>query len=125
MRLPADTFRRLLKARYLLSSGEKKRKRLSKPTYPLAGFFGELRGRQQTKELRRKRRSREEIKRLVSEFEKSGLRSAKFCRSHGLALSILQRHLKSRRLENGQAKVWGGHNQATNNRLVAVELGQG
>ena len=70
----------------------------------------------------RKRRSREEIKRQVSEFEKSGLRPAKFCRSHGLALSILQRHLKWRRLENGQAKVWGGHNQATNNRLVAVAL---
>jgi len=70
----------------------------------------------------RKRRSREEIKRLVSEFEKSGLRPATFCRSHGLALSILQRHLKWRRLENGQAKVWGEHNQATNNRLVAVEL---
>ena len=70
----------------------------------------------------RKRRSREEIKRLVSEFEKSGLRPAKFCRSHGLALSILQRHLKRQRLENGQAKVWGGHNRATDNRLVAVEL---
>jgi len=33
----------------------------------------------------RKRRSRAEIKRLVSEFEKSGLRLATFCRSHGLA----------------------------------------
>ena len=57
----------------------------------------------------------------MSEFEKSGLRPATFCRSQGLALSILQRH-KWRRLENGQAKVWGEHNQATNNRLVAVEL---
>jgi hypothetical protein len=56
----------------------------------------------------RKRRSRQEIKRLVSEFEKSGLRPATFCRSRGLALSILQRHLNWRRLENGQAKVWGG-----------------
>ena len=70
----------------------------------------------------RKRRSRQEIKRLVSEFEKSGLRPATFCRSRGLTLSILQRHLKWRRLENGQAKVWGVHNQATNNRLVTVDL---
>ena len=70
----------------------------------------------------RKRRSREEIKWLVSEFEKSGLRPAKFCRNRGLALSILQRHLKRQRVENGQAKVWGEHDRAPNNRLVAVEL---
>jgi hypothetical protein len=52
----------------------------------------------------RKRRSREEIKRLVGEFEASGLRLAEFCRHHGLALSILQRHLKRRYSQNAQVK---------------------
>jgi hypothetical protein len=47
----------------------------------------------------RKRRSREEIKRLVSDFEGSRLRPAEFCRNHALALSILQRHLKRRHLK--------------------------
>ena len=70
----------------------------------------------------RKRRSREEIKRLVSEFESSGLGLAEFCRNHGLALSILQRHLKRRRLQSGQAKVWGEQNRARSNRWVALEL---
>jgi hypothetical protein len=60
-----------------------------------------------------KRRSREEIKRLVLEFEASGLRQNEFCRSHGLALSTLQRQLRKRRLNEGEAK---------SNRLVAVEL---
>jgi transposase-like protein len=61
----------------------------------------------------RKRRSREEIQRLMMEFEASGLRQNEFCRKHGLALSTLQRQLKKRRLDQGQAK---------SNRLVAVEL---
>jgi hypothetical protein len=43
----------------------------------------------------RKRRSSEEIKRLVAEFEASGLRQREFCRNHGLALSSLQRQLKN------------------------------
>jgi hypothetical protein len=62
----------------------------------------------------RKRRSSEEIKRLVVEFEASGLRQNEFCRNHGLALSTLQRQLKKRRLGNGLAKA--------GSRLVAVEL---
>ena len=70
----------------------------------------------------RKRRSREEIKWLVSEFEKSGLRPAKFCRSRGLALSILQRsvvlapHLCLTVLHALPFEV------KPDNRLVAVEL---
>jgi len=47
----------------------------------------------------RKRRSREEIQRLMMEFESSGLRQNEFCRRHGLALSTLQRQLKKRRLD--------------------------
>jgi transposase-like protein len=61
----------------------------------------------------RKRRSREEIQRLMMEFELSGLRQKEFCRKHDLALSTLQRQLKKRRLDQGEAK---------SNRLVAVEL---
>src|SRR5580692_4485931 len=61
----------------------------------------------------RKRRSREEIQRLMMEFESSGLRQNEFCRKHGLALSTLQRQLKKRRLDQGEAK---------SSRLVAVEL---
>jgi hypothetical protein len=70
----------------------------------------------------RKRRSSEEIKRLVLEFETSGLRQNEFCRNHGLALSTLQRQLKRRRLENGEAKAWGELSRAESSRLVAVEL---
>ena len=39
----------------------------------------------------RKRRSSQEIGRLVTEFESSGLRQVEFCKSRGLALSTLQR----------------------------------
>jgi len=62
----------------------------------------------------RRRRSREEIKRLVVEFETSGVRLIDFCRNHGLAPSTLQRQLKRRRLGNVEAKA--------GNRLVPVAL---
>jgi hypothetical protein len=42
---------------------------------------------------RRRRRSKEQVKRLVAEFEASGLERREFRGRHGLALSILQRHL--------------------------------
>jgi hypothetical protein len=45
----------------------------------------------------RKRRSRQEIKRLVTEFESSGLRRSEFCQKHNLALGTFQRGLKRRR----------------------------
>jgi len=47
----------------------------------------------------RKRRSRQEIKRLVREFETSGLRRSEFCHKHNLALGTLQRGLRRRRME--------------------------
>ena len=47
----------------------------------------------------RKRRSRQEIKRLVAEFETSGLRRSEFCQKHHLALGTLQRGLRRRRME--------------------------
>jgi catalase (peroxidase I) len=62
----------------------------------------------------RKRRSSEEVKRLVLEFEASGLRPNDFCRNRGMALSTLRRHLKKRGSGEGGAK--------TGSRLVAVEL---
>ena len=53
----------------------------------------------------RKRRSGQEIKRLVTEFESSGLRRSEFCQKHNLALGTLQRGLKKRRMEvDGQSE---------------------
>jgi hypothetical protein len=54
----------------------------------------------------RKRRSSEEIKRLVAEFEASGLRQSEFCRGRGLALSTLQRfNVKDGRYRGTAGKV--------------------
>jgi hypothetical protein len=43
------------------------------------------------------RRSRAEVEQLVRDFVVSGLGRREFCERHGLALSILQRHLSRRR----------------------------
>jgi transposase-like protein len=62
----------------------------------------------------RKRRSRQEIKRLVREFETSGLRRSEFCQKHNLAPGTLQRGLKRRRMEvDGQSE---------SKRLVEVKV---
>ena len=62
----------------------------------------------------RKRRSRQEIKRLVREFETSGLRRSAFCHKHHLALGTLQRGLRKRRVEvDGQSE---------SKRLVEVKM---
>jgi len=62
----------------------------------------------------RKRRSRQEIKRLVTEFETSGLRRSEFCHKHNLVLGTLQRGLKRRRMEvDGQRE---------SKRLVEVKM---
>jgi transposase-like protein len=45
----------------------------------------------------RRRRSREEIERLVVEYQASGRRVSDFCRNHHLKPSVLHRHLKMRR----------------------------
>jgi hypothetical protein len=62
----------------------------------------------------RRRRSREEIKGLVREFETSGLRRSEFCQKYHLALGTLQRGLKRRRME-----VEG---QRESKRLVEVKM---
>jgi hypothetical protein len=62
----------------------------------------------------RKRRSREDVKKLVDEFESSGSDRAEFCKDRDLALSTLQHHLRARAL--GAATRGGG------SRLVTVRV---
>jgi len=42
----------------------------------------------------RRRRTREEVRQLVSAFQTSGLRAREFCQRYGLASSTLRRNLK-------------------------------
>ncbi|MBV8397226.1 MAG: hypothetical protein JOZ17_00595 [Acetobacteraceae bacterium] len=42
----------------------------------------------------RRRRTRQEVRQLVSAFPTSGLRAREFCQRHGLAPSTLRRNLK-------------------------------
>ena len=55
----------------------------------------------------RKRRSSEEVQRLVVEFETSGLGRNEFCRTRGIALSTLRRHLKNHASGAAGAKAGG------------------
>ena len=43
-----------------------------------------------------RRRTRAEVVQLVAEFVDSGMRRSEFCRSRGLSLSTLDRHLRKR-----------------------------
>ena len=52
----------------------------------------------------RRRRSRAEVRQLVSEFVNSGMRRSEFCRSRGLSYSTLDRHLKKRRSKRETTK---------------------
>lgn len=63
----------------------------------------------------RRRRPRQEVRRLVSEFGASGLSQGKFCRIHGMALSTLQHGLRRERTKPGDA-------QSDGKRLVRVEV---
>ena len=42
----------------------------------------------------RRRRTRQEVRQLVSAFQSSGLRAREFCQRHGLAQSTLRRNLQ-------------------------------
>src|ERR1035437_4536590 len=64
------------------------------------------------------RRSRAEIERLAGLYRASGMGRREFCRSHGLALSTLNRHLKKQ--QNRQNPT--GSNGVEQRHLVAVEL---
>ena len=67
----------------------------------------------------RRRRTRAEVQQLVSEFASSGIRQNEFCRSRGLSLSTLARHLKKRR--------WKKKRKSTGAKckLLGVELATG
>jgi transposase len=62
----------------------------------------------------RSRRTRQEVRQLVSAFPASGLGAREFCQRHGLALSTLRRNLKRQRQAQGRAEPGV--------RLVAVKL---
>ena len=62
---------------------------------------------------RRARRTGKEVQRLVEEFISGGMKPSDFCRSKGLSLGTLRRHL-----EGGKRGAW------QTPRLVAVELEQ-
>ena len=63
---------------------------------------------------RSRRRTREAVRRLVNEFQTSGLRPMEFCRRHGLAPSTLRRNLSKQGVAQRKA--------ATGVRFVAVKL---
>src|SRR5215467_1539057 len=64
----------------------------------------------------RKRRTRAEVRQLVSEFVNSGMRRSEFCQSRGLSFSTLDRHLKKRRWKRKTRSA------LAESKLVAVEL---
>ena len=65
----------------------------------------------------RRRRTRAEIRQLVSEFVSSGMRRSEFCRTRGLSCSTLDRHLKKRRWKRETTK-----SAPPDGKFVAVEL---
>jgi hypothetical protein len=64
------------------------------------------------------RRGSAEIVRLVGLYRSSGMKRAEFCRSHGLSLSTLDRHLKRQQHQPYRAGKDGGRLRP----LVEVEL---
>jgi hypothetical protein len=63
----------------------------------------------------RRRRTRQEVQRLVSEFGTSGLSRGEFCRIHGVTLSTLQRGLRRERTKPGDI-------QSDGKKLVRVKI---
>ena len=80
----------------------------------------------------RRRRTRQEVQRLVGEFGTSGLSRGEFCRIHGMTLSTLQRELKRERTEPSdiqrdgkrlvRVKVIGGSGTADREGLCAMAV---
>ena len=64
------------------------------------------------------RRGRAEIARLAGLYRSSGMGRGEFCRSHGLALSMLDRHLKKQQHQPYRTSEDGGKL----GRLVEVHL---
>ena len=65
-----------------------------------------------------RRRSRQEIARLAALYRKSGMRRSEFCRSHGMALSTLARHLKK---QSGEQRL-SANTTTGSSRLISVEF---
>lgn len=63
----------------------------------------------------RRRRTRQEVQRLVGEFGASGLSRGEFCRIHGMRLSTLQRGLRRERIKPGDI-------QSDGKKLVRVKV---
>src|SRR5258707_15522106 len=63
----------------------------------------------------RRRRTRQEVQRLVGEFGTSGLSRGEVCRIHGMTLSTLQRGLKRERTEPSDI-------QSDGKRLLRVKV---
>lgn len=61
-----------------------------------------------------KRRTREEIRQIVSEFATSGMPQSEFCGSRGISRSSLDRHLRKQRAQDQGSRA--------GNRLLAVEI---
>ena len=61
-----------------------------------------------------KRRTREEIRQIVSEFATSGMQQSECCGSRGISRSTLDRHLKKQRAQDQGSRA--------GNRLLAVEV---
>jgi|ERR1035438_7223252 hypothetical protein len=61
-----------------------------------------------------KRRTREEIRQIVSEFATSGMPQSEFCRSQGISRSSLDRYLRKQRAQDPGSRA--------GNRLLAVEI---
>src|SRR5260370_28340703 len=68
----------------------------------------------QTNVATAKRRTREEIRQIVSEFATSGMPQSEFCGSRGISRSTLDRDLKKQRAQ--------GQGSRAGNRLLAVEV---
>ena len=64
----------------------------------------------------RRRRTGAEVRELVAEFVGSSIRRSEFCRSRGLSLSTLDRHLRKQRWKRKKKS------SPTAGRLVAGEL---
>jgi len=63
----------------------------------------------------RRRRTRQEVQRLVSEFAASGLTRGEFCRIHGMTLGTLQRGLNREGVKSSDI-------QSDDKRLVRVKI---
>src|ERR1700687_3601560 len=61
-----------------------------------------------------KRRTREEIRQIVSEFATSGMPQSEFCGSRGISRSSLDRYLRKQRAQNQGSRA--------GNRLLPVEV---